>query len=143
MLHESLPIKMLEGYTPKQFKNKQEFLNYVGNFVLEELDGIKSYETDDLIQIVSALEDVTDKELTYYVFEENLDSFSNIHHFSSKNEGDGNPLEEIYVILDEETKEYTLVGFSGEYSSWDSSTYDFINQIELKPVTAYETKDVF
>ena len=143
MLHESLPIKMLEGYTPKQFKNKQEFLNYVGNFVLEELDGIKSYETDDLIQIVSALEDVTDKELTYYVFEENLDSFSNIHHFSSENKGDGNPLEEIYVILDEETKEYTLVGFSGEYSSWDSSTYDFINQIELKPVTAYETKDVF
>lgn len=143
MLHQSLPIKMLEGYTPKQFKNKQEFLNYVGNFVVKDLAGIKSYETDNLIQVINTSEDVTEEELTYPVFEENLVAFSNIHHFGSKNEGDGNPMEEIYVILDEETKEYTLVGFLGCYSSWDGYEFDEVTQIEFKPVTAYETKGLF
>lgn len=143
MLYNSLPIKLLEGYIPKQFKNKQQFLNYVGNFVVKELDGIKSYETEDLIEVVNSSEDVTERELTNSVFEENLDEFTNIHHFGSKDEGDGNPMEKIYVILDSETKEYTLVGFLGTYSSWDGYEFDEVTQIDFKPVTAYVTEGVF
>lgn len=143
MLYQNLPINLLEGFTPKQFNNKQEFLNYTANFVLQELDGVDSYGTTNLIETVSSLNDVQEEELKHDIFYENLDDMLNVHSFCSQNLGDGNLMEEVYVLLDQETKEYTLVGFLGYYSSWDSSTFDEITQIEFKPVTVYKTKGIF
>lgn len=143
MLYNSMPIKMLEGYKPKHFNNKQEFLNYTANFVLQELDGVDSYGTNDLIQTVSSLEDVPEEQLTHIIFEENLNDMPNVHYFCSQNLGDGNELEDVYVLLDQETKEYTLVGFGGYYSSWDGCEYTGVTPLSIEPVTAYETKGLF
>lgn len=142
MLYQKLPIGLLKGYTPKQFNNKQEFLNYTANFVLQGLDGVDSYGTNDLIQTVSSLEDVLEEQLTYTIFNENLNDMPNVHYFCSQNLGDGNEMETVYVLLDQETKEYTLVGFEGYYSSWDGYEFNGVTQLSFEPVTAYLTKEV-
>jgi len=134
--HTDKMKQCLLGYASKKFSFKQEFYNYVGNFLLEKdpenpyiLDNINDWKeakanfnfTEDML--------CQGYKLWYEI------SHDDIVFLAEDHMGDGNPLEVIYALLDHDTKEYTLVAISGYYSSWDSSHFDSCTQVELKEKT--------
>lgn len=134
--HAEKMKQYLLDYSPKQFNSKQEFYNYVGNFLFKT-DPNNPYILDSIDNWREAKEKNTFTEdmlcegyqLWYKI------SHNDIVHLAENHLGDGNPLEVIYALLDHDTKEYTLVAVCGYYSSWDSSYFDTCIQVELKEKT--------
>lgn len=136
----------LKGYSPKSFTDKQELLNYIGShiFKIYKKNPIYDYITDNYYDWDESFEkqSFTEHMLcdAYSVWRKIKDN--SVVYIEDMNGGDDNPMEYICAILDDSTKEYTLVKLSGLYSSWDSCEFDYLSQVELKEVLTITFKDI-
>lgn len=128
-----------KGYSPKSFSNKDEFYNYVGSYLfnLYRKNPVIQYITENYVDWDNAFET---QSFTENMLCEGYQLWGDIKHPSiiwigSENVGDGNPMEMIYCILDDTTKEYTLVSASGYYSSWDYDEFNSFDQVTYQEVT--------
>lgn len=135
------------GYTPKTFNSKQEFYNYVGSYLYElyAIGGIKSKYINDNCSDWNEAYDK--KSFSEEMLCEGYQLWEDISHpaiiwIGSENAGDGNPIENIYCLLDDNTKEYTLVCASGYYSSWIGDEYNSFDQVEYREVTVAQFSSV-
>lgn len=136
-----------EGYSPKSFLNKEEFYNYVGSYLYElyKTGNIKSNYIDS--NHSDWIEAYNEKSFSEDMLCDGYQLWNDINHPSiiwigSKNAGDGKPMEIVYCILDDTTKEYTLVCASGYYSSWDGDDYESFNQVMYQEVTVAQLPSV-
>ena len=128
-------LESLKGYMQIKL-TKNQLLKRLINTLLNktDVDFAESLDLHDLLQSEQVI----------------LSNFENISNFEylpikfidSDNDGDGNELINIYALLDETNKTYTLFGFFGTYSSWDGSEWDSIEPIELNPIEMYTAKIV-
>ena len=136
----------LQGYSPKSFTNKQELYNYIGSYLFN------IYQYDTSIQYIKTnyenwLNAFKNQSFTENMLQDASNLWDEIEDDSvifieSMNGGDGNPLESVHAILDDSTKEYTLVSMRGYYSSWDSPEFHSLHQVQLKEVTTIKFEKV-
>lgn len=127
-------LATLTGYTQVSL-TKVDLLNKLAKVLVD--NGI-DFATDlqDAMNSSSDSIEAVISENAYTVLDVEIDSLFTIDYTDS---GDGNPCETLVALLDKEAKTYTLFAIQGEYSSWDSSSYESVNPVKLQTVEYYET----